>query len=122
MAKLFLVSLDLMVALPILGVAALLLFSSVYSSQDSVLHLAVSQYGQLSALVHSQVVVVAVDGNAVNLTSAESIVSGAAINTGLVFGLYPLGSGSCASGPQACRIVTVSGVPYLLVVSNESAG
>jgi hypothetical protein len=122
MVKLFLISLDLMVALPILGVAAVLLFSNIYSSQGSALHLAELQRGQLGAFEYSQTAAAAVDGSAANFTDAESIISGIAGNTGLAFGLYPPSNGACSFGSQVCRLVTVSGVPYLLVVSNESTG
>ncbi len=121
MAKLFLISLDLLVALPILGVASLLLFSSIYSSQTYALGIARGQYSQLGAFEVSQEAAPALDSNATNYTSAESITYGIESRTGFTLELLRPKVNLCSGIWQACRIVTVSGVPYLLVVSNEGS-
>lgn len=122
LARLFLVSLDLLVALPILGIVSLLLFSSIYTSQRSLQGLAEWQYWQLKAFGASQQAAVLLDSSQVNYTAAETAVSGIADNASVSFGLLPANEGACPAVSAVCRLVTLSGVPYLLVVYNASTG
>ncbi len=119
--KLVIISLDMLVALPILSVAMLLLFSSIRGTQGYLLALGGSQGARLNALVASQRIAQAIDASynySVAMSSSESISSSYGLVSRIV-GQYD--AQACGSQYALCRLVTVSGSTYLLVVNYENA-
>lgn len=115
------VSLDLMLALPIASVAFLLLFSSIKSSQSYLASSANSEGRSLEALVVSQQIANKLDSSALNYSGAVGIAANISAAHGFGVRILSLGSGySCGSLLTICRLVTLSGSVYVLLVYNES--
>lgn len=123
MKKLLLISLDLMLALPILGLGFAALFSSIIGSQSYLLALARLENRTLSLSVASQQVAEALDADAVNYSAAYQAASVVAKENGVaaIIANRSFAQG-CASALEVCRLVTVSGSVRLLVVSYENSG
>ncbi len=123
MKKLVIISLDLLVALPILTLVLALLFSSVKGTQAYLPELGLTQEAWLRAAVASQLCASRVDLQAGNMTSANSIAAGIASSLNVSVSMVPYqDTRPCGSARALCRLVTVSGHAYLLVVSYEGAG
>ncbi len=119
--KLVLVSLDLMLALPILTAGFAFLFSSIGGSQSYLLTLANSQDRYLNLFSSSQKIATVLDSQRMNYSSAASFASETAIGEGMSATLGP-SPDSCYAPFTLCRLVTVSGDSYFLVLSYESSG
>ncbi len=119
--KLVLVSLDLMLALPILTAGFAFLFSSIGGSQSYLFALANSQDRYVNLLSSSQKMAIALDSRPMNYSSAASFASETAIGEGLSASL-DVNPDSCYAPFTLCRLVTVSGDSYFLVLSYESSG
>lgn len=120
--RLVMISLDMVVALPILSVAVLLLLSSIRGTQGYLLELGVSEASRLRMLSASQQIAGAVDASA-NYSSALLAAGTVSARYGLSAQLSDPGEApECSAAGTACRLVTVSGMAYLMVVRNESAG
>lgn len=121
--KIFIISLDMLVALPVLSVAMLLLFSSVKGTQSYLLTLGVSQTSRLNAIVTSQQIAGRIDSGVLNYSDALELADSVSGKYGLTAQLLSHNSVSgCGSAGIVCRLVTVSGNVYVLVVSYESTG
>ncbi|MDE1873535.1 MAG: hypothetical protein KGI04_00220 [Candidatus Micrarchaeota archaeon] len=122
MKRLFLISLDLLAALPILCIASALVLSSISSSQNYLLALGESRGTLLNAIVASQQIAVELDAGPTNYSQAASMAGTIASTEGLSAQLLESVGGASCSGPSSfCRLVTVSGDVYLLVVSYANA-
>ena len=119
--KLVIISLDLIVALPVLSVAALLLFSSIRGTQGYLLSLGNSESARLNALVVSQQIAEKIDASAANYSTAVRIAgsTSAAYNISRSLLAYS-GPSPCGGARTVCRLVTISGNAYLLVLNYES--
>ncbi len=121
--KLVIISLDLMLALPILALGLAVLFSSIVNSQTYLLAFAGLQNKTLDLFTTSQQIAHALDANQVNGTTAAELASDIALGNGVAAGVLDVGSAAdCVNALTLCRIVTVSGAARLLVVSYENAG
>ena len=113
----------MLVALPILSVAVILLFSGIRGSQAYLLELGGSQTSRLNELVASQQIAHAIDTCACNYSDAARLAVGISQDYGLTVRLGGQGIGqACVDSGVVCRLVTVSGNVYPMVASYESAG
>lgn len=119
--KLVLVSLDLMLALPILTAGFAFLFSSIGGSQSYLLTLAKSQDRYLGLLSSSQRIASVLDSQQMNYSSAERFASEAAAEEGISARMSS-DANACGAPLTVCRLVTVSGNSYFMVLSYESSG
>lgn len=120
--KLMILSLDLMLALPIASVAFLLLFSSIRGSQDYQLASAAFTNRDLNAFTVSQQIATTLDASALNHSMALLIASNISKEHGLTSSMtIPEDAMTCTPLLAVCRLVTISGSSYVLVVSHESA-
>lgn len=119
--KMVIVSLDLMLALPVLTAGVVFLFSSISGSQSYLLAQAKSQGRYISLLSSSQRIAGALDSQEMNYSSAVALASGMAAEGGLSASIVA-SADSCGVPNAMCRLVTISGSSYFLVLSNESAG
>ena len=119
--KLVLVSLDLMIALPILTAGFAFLFSSIGGSQSYLFALANSQDRYVNLLSSSQKIVLTLDSQLMNYSSAARFAYETAIGEGISASLDS-NPDSCYEPFTLCRLVTVSGNSYFLVLSYESSG
>ncbi len=123
MKKLVIISLDLLAALPILTIAFALFFSSVGGTQPYLLSLGVSQAAGLREATASQLISSQIDGGPANYSTAEGIASRVSSSYNVSSRLVGLDEAqACEIGRTLCRLVTISGNAYLLVVSYEGAG
>jgi hypothetical protein len=118
--KLMIVSLDLMLALPIVTAGFAFLFSSIASSQPYLADLAVSQNITLSMLSVSQRISAAIGLEGLNYSEAEGLASSLAYAGGVSYRIQkdPVG---CGMPSTLCRVITISGSAYVLVLSHASA-
>ena len=122
MKKLVMVSLDLMAALPIASLAFILLFSSMRNSQAYLLNSADFQGRYLDEMTVSQQIAGLLDLGNLNYTSSLQSAEKMSAENGFVLSISPLDSPDpCAQPSAVCRIVTISGSAYLLVLSYENA-
>ncbi|MGA3020831.1 MAG: hypothetical protein ABSD68_02685 [Candidatus Micrarchaeales archaeon] len=120
--KLFIISLDLLLALPIVSVGFMLLFSSIASSQSYLTTLAVSQDRMLSLVSISQQIEERIDSREANMTLAYQIAASASNKTGLTAEITDLhNERGCISPLALCRVITVSRYAKLLVVKYASS-
>ena len=119
--KLVIISLDLLLALPVLTLGVTLLFSSVNDSQLRLLSLAEAHNRTLDLLTASQQIAVKVDSGAYNFSSAYAAAAELASSSGLKAEITQLNhTAACAEPFSQCRIVTIGGMAYLLVLSHEN--
>jgi hypothetical protein len=119
--KLFIISLDLLLALPIISIGLMLLFSSITSSQSYLTTLAVSQNRTLTLVSISQQIEDLIDSREANLTLAYQIAAAASDKAGLAVAITDLNASNCMFPLTICRIITVSGHAELLVVKYASS-
>jgi hypothetical protein len=120
--KIFIISLDMLVALPVLSLAAMLLFSSARGTQSYLLVLGGAYGSRLDAITASQQISQSIDSGTYNYSSASQAASGVAGEYGLAAQLIGLDAVlRCGGFGEICRIVIVSGRAYVLVVSYENA-
>ncbi|MDE1854923.1 MAG: hypothetical protein KGH57_01210 [Candidatus Micrarchaeota archaeon] len=120
--KIFIISLDMLIALPILSVAMIFLFSSMRGTQSYLLALGSSRGPRLNALVASQQISQAIDNGAYNYSTALQLAGGISAKYGLSSQILNQGSiQQCGNSNTVCRLTTISGNAYLLVVSYEGA-
>jgi hypothetical protein len=119
--KAVIVSLDLIIASALASIGILLLLASVRASQSYLLAVAEYQNRSMETISASQEIASAIDSPDTNISVAVSISNQIAGERGLVSRLDALGDAAECHSPQTvCRLVTVSGSTYLLVISNES--
>lgn len=119
--KAVIVSLDLLIASSLASIGILLLLASVRASQSYFLAVAEYQNHSMGTISASQGIASAIDSPGTNISVAVSISNQIAGERGLVSHIDALGDAAECHSPQAvCRLVTVSGSTYLLVISNES--
>lgn len=118
--KLMIIALDMLVALPIVTAAFALLLSSVSGSQAYLPALGSSEAARLNAIVTSQQIIDRVIVSA-NYSSAEQAAQDIASAYNVTAQLSSVGSAAqCGSRNSVCRLATVSGTAYLLVISYEN--
>jgi hypothetical protein len=121
--KLFIISLDLLLALPIVSIGFVLLFSSITSSQGYLYALAASQNRTLTLVSVSQQIEDQIESREANVTLAYQIAASASAKSGLGAEITDFHNASgCMSPLTLCRIVMVSGDAELLVMKYESSG
>ena len=121
MSKLVIISLDLMLALPIVSIAFILVFSSIRGSQGSMLDSASFEERELRAFTASQSIAGKLDASALNLSGAAELVKNASNQYEVSVTLAGLGgSAECSAGHSVCRLVTLSNSVYILVVRYEN--
>lgn len=114
--KFQMISLDLMVALPIISAAILLLFSSFYSSQTYLTESSRSEAELLSLYYDSQFMASVIGTTNANYTSSLNIVGNSSMIYRVNATLSALNQEDMCPVLAVCRIVTVSSVPYMLEV------
>ena len=120
--KAAIVSLDLLAASSIAALAVLLLLASVRASQSYFLSMAEYQNRSMSMISGSQEIAEALASSRANFSVAVSLSNWIASRQGLRSHLSPSADLSpCHSPLSLCRLVTVSGSTYLLVVSYENS-
>lgn len=116
------VSLDLLVASSVAAMAILLALASVRASQSYFLYLAGYQNRSFREISSSQEMAAALDSSNANLSTGNSISKWMSSSQGTESSLEGLGNLSeCAFPLTICRLVTLSGSTYLLVVSDENS-
>jgi hypothetical protein len=120
--KIFIISLDMLVALPVLSLAAMFLFSSARGTQSYLLSLGGAYGSRLDAITASQQISQSIDSGTYNYSSASQAASSVAGEYGLAAQVIGLDAVQrCGGFGEICRIVIVSGRAYVLVVSYENA-
>ncbi len=118
MKKLVLISLDLVVALPIVATSFALLFSSIGGSQGYLLGLASFQNRYLYAVTVSHTAASSLDSGTMNYSVAIQLVQNISKESGLGLSVTNYSSpGPCYESKVLCRLVTLTDSAYLLVVN-----
>ena len=121
MQKLAIVSLDLMVALPIVAASFLLILSSTKFSEAYLSDASMHQAALLGLYAKSQAAASVLSGGAVSYSSALMMAKSLS-SEGIDSHLTSLQNTSfCNMWESVCRIVVVSGNAYLLVINYENA-
>lgn len=110
-----------MLALPIVSVAFILLFASIKGSQGYLLDSANFQSKELYAFAASQNIASALDASPLNLSSATVLAQNLSnqYRVGVIL-VQPSEIAACNSSSSMCRLVTLSGSVYVLVVRYET--
>jgi len=120
--RLMIISLDLLLALPVLTLGITLLFSSINDSQMQLLALAESHNRTLNLLTASQQIVDKIDSGIYNRSAAAAAAAEFAGLSGLRSEITLLNhSDACAEPFSQCRILVLEGSAYLLVLSHENS-
>lgn len=114
--RLQLISLDLIVALPIVSGAVLLLFLGFGSAQGYLLQMTRSEGGTLTLYYDSQYAVTLLESRNESYSEAAALLQNYSANEGINATMYGLGQAAVCSGPRFCRTVTISSGSYLLVI------
>ncbi len=111
------ISLDLMIALPILALTLLLLFSGIYSAESGLGSLAVHQKSILQRYSGSQLIATEIARSHANLSSALSLAG--YISRGLDVNASITQSTNvtlCNTGYTICRMLVIQNRSYFLVI------
>lgn len=112
------ISLDLMVALPIVAVSVVLLFGCLYATQYGISQSATYQKNALQRLEASQLIASGIeqahDNYSSSLLLARSLAQGLGVNESIN---GSVDQQACDASLTVCRLITVNGSSYFLVIT-----